>query len=262
MVENLELSLDPNGEHIKLRWSKDDEPPSKPLRLYIDLLRKRSGKVREALNGLNDYVCTNQALEEEKDPEWGRYAGVIKALRQRGQATQLVAESAVVFCPQRYYETHVYIAQIDAFEKAKEYRRAFIARPSARRQCQHFFCLIQHQDEFAWEIATDFDERFNERFCELLAWTEEGQIELLTDLAANSGIGQDLPVALVSPVGSVDKRIAAIEFAEERAGDLRQGIARASDDAVFAAQEEISPLAPCQMRDQPSAEERRFPGPA
>ena len=27
MADKLELSLDPNGEHIKLRWSKEDEPP-------------------------------------------------------------------------------------------------------------------------------------------------------------------------------------------------------------------------------------------
>ena len=33
MADKLELSLDPNGEHIKLRWSKDDELRSKPLRI-------------------------------------------------------------------------------------------------------------------------------------------------------------------------------------------------------------------------------------
>jgi hypothetical protein len=38
MADELELSMDPNGEDIKLRWSKGDEPPSKPLRLDIDLL--------------------------------------------------------------------------------------------------------------------------------------------------------------------------------------------------------------------------------
>ncbi len=86
MAGELELSLDPNGEHIKLRWSKDDEPPSKPLRLDIDLLRKRSRAVREALSALNNYVCGNQSLEEEKDPGWRNYAVVIKTLRQKGQA--------------------------------------------------------------------------------------------------------------------------------------------------------------------------------
>ena len=86
MADEIELSLDPNGDHIKLRWSKDDEPPSKPLRLDIDLLRKRSQAVREALSKLNNYVCANQNLEEEKDPGWRCYAGVLSALRQKGQA--------------------------------------------------------------------------------------------------------------------------------------------------------------------------------
>jgi hypothetical protein len=86
MADELELSLDPNGDHIKLRWSKDDEPPSKPLRLDIDLLRRRSRAVREALCELNSYVCTNQNLEEAKDPGWRCYAGALRALRQKGQA--------------------------------------------------------------------------------------------------------------------------------------------------------------------------------
>lgn len=86
MAGELELNLDPNGEHIKLRWSKDDEPPSKPLRLDIDLLRKRSRAVREALSALNNYVCANQNLEEEKDSGWRNYANIIKTLRQKGQA--------------------------------------------------------------------------------------------------------------------------------------------------------------------------------
>jgi hypothetical protein len=33
MIGVLELRLDPNDKHIKLRWSRDDEPPSKPLLL-------------------------------------------------------------------------------------------------------------------------------------------------------------------------------------------------------------------------------------
>jgi hypothetical protein len=86
MADELELSLDPNGDDIKLRWSKDDEPPSKPLRLDIALLRKRSRDVRDALTALNSYVCTNQKLEEEKDPGWQRYAGILKTLRQKGEA--------------------------------------------------------------------------------------------------------------------------------------------------------------------------------
>ena len=86
MSDTLELTLDPNGEHIKLKWSKDDEPLSKPLRLEIELLRRRSRAVREALSELNSYVCTNQELEEEKDPGWRRYAAVVRKLRQRGQA--------------------------------------------------------------------------------------------------------------------------------------------------------------------------------
>ena len=86
MADELKLSLDPNGEEIKLRWSKDDEPPSKPLRLKIALLRKKSRDVRDALTALNGYVCTNQKLEEEKDPGWQRYAGVLKTLRQKGEA--------------------------------------------------------------------------------------------------------------------------------------------------------------------------------
>jgi hypothetical protein len=86
MAGELELSLDPNGEEIKLRWSRDDEPPSRPLRLNIDLLRKRSRAVREALKALNSYVCGNQQLAEENDPGWRNYAGVIKTLRQKGQA--------------------------------------------------------------------------------------------------------------------------------------------------------------------------------
>ena len=52
MSDTLELTLDPNGEHIKLKWSKDDEPLSKPLRLEIELLRRRSRAVREALSEL------------------------------------------------------------------------------------------------------------------------------------------------------------------------------------------------------------------
>jgi hypothetical protein len=86
MADELEFSLDPNGDDIKLRWSKDDEPPSKPLRLDIALLRKRSRDVRDALTALNSYVCTNQKLEEEKDPGWQRYAGILKTLRQKGEA--------------------------------------------------------------------------------------------------------------------------------------------------------------------------------
>ena len=66
MADKLELSLDPNGEHIKLRWSKEDEPPSKPLRLKSEQLRVRSADVRGALNALNSYVGTNQKFEEEK----------------------------------------------------------------------------------------------------------------------------------------------------------------------------------------------------
>jgi len=54
MADKLELSLDPNGEHIKLRWSKEDEPPSKPLRLKSEQLRVRSADVREALNALTN----------------------------------------------------------------------------------------------------------------------------------------------------------------------------------------------------------------
>jgi hypothetical protein len=86
MADKLELSLDPNGEHIKLRWSKDDEPPSKPLRLKSEQLRVRSADVREALNALNSYVCTNQKFEEEKDPGWRRYADVLRTLREKGEA--------------------------------------------------------------------------------------------------------------------------------------------------------------------------------
>jgi hypothetical protein len=86
MSDTLELTLDPNGEHIKLKWSKDDEPLSKPLRLEIELLRRRSRAVREALSELNSYVCTNQELEEEKDAGWRRYTAVVRKLRQRGQA--------------------------------------------------------------------------------------------------------------------------------------------------------------------------------
>ena len=86
MASTLELSLDPNGEQIKLRWSKDDEPPSKPLRLKSEQLRNRSGDVREALNELNRYICTNEKLEVEKDPGWQRYAKVLKGLRQKGEA--------------------------------------------------------------------------------------------------------------------------------------------------------------------------------
>jgi hypothetical protein len=86
MADKLELSLDPNGEHIKLRWSKDDEPPSKPLRLKSEQLRVRSADVRDALNALNGYVCTNQKFEEERDPGWRRYADVLRGLREKGEA--------------------------------------------------------------------------------------------------------------------------------------------------------------------------------
>ncbi len=86
MADKLEITLDPNGEHIKLKWSKDDEPLSKPVRLKVERLRKRSREVREALNELNNYVCGNQQLEEEKDPGWRRYGEVIKKLRRCGQA--------------------------------------------------------------------------------------------------------------------------------------------------------------------------------
>src|SRR4051812_21447062 len=86
MANELELTLDPNGDHIKLKWSQDDEPPSKPIRLEIELLRRRSRAVREALSELNNYVSTNQKFEEEKDPGWRRYADALRKLRQRGQA--------------------------------------------------------------------------------------------------------------------------------------------------------------------------------
>jgi len=86
MADKLELSLDPNGEHIKLRWSKEDEPPSKPLRLKSEQLRVRSADVRGALNALNSYVGTNQKFEEEKDPRWRRYADVLRTLREKGEA--------------------------------------------------------------------------------------------------------------------------------------------------------------------------------
>ena len=86
MADKLELSLDPNGEHIKLRWSKEDEPPSKPLRLKSEQLRVRSADVRGALNALNSYVRTNQKFEEEKDPGWRRYADVLRTLREKGEA--------------------------------------------------------------------------------------------------------------------------------------------------------------------------------
>ena len=49
-------------------------------------MRKRSRAVREALSALNNYVCGNQTLEEEKDPGWRNYAAIIKTLRQKGQA--------------------------------------------------------------------------------------------------------------------------------------------------------------------------------
>jgi hypothetical protein len=86
MAGELELSLDPNGEHIKLRWSKDDEPPSKPLRLNIDRLRKQSRDIRDVLNELNNYICTNEQFEEGKDPGWQKYKTILKKLRQKGQA--------------------------------------------------------------------------------------------------------------------------------------------------------------------------------
>jgi hypothetical protein len=86
MAGVLELSLDPNGDQIKLRWSTDDEPLSRPLRLSIEKLRKRSGDVRAALTALNSYVRTNQNFEEEKDPGWRNYASALKTLQQRGRA--------------------------------------------------------------------------------------------------------------------------------------------------------------------------------
>ena len=86
MAGALELFLDPNGDEIKLRWSRDDDPPSKPLRLSIDQLRKRSRDVREALTALNRYVCSNQNFEEDKDPGWRNYGRALKALQQRGRA--------------------------------------------------------------------------------------------------------------------------------------------------------------------------------
>jgi hypothetical protein len=86
MGSELELRLDPNDEDVKLRWSKDDEPPSKPLRLKSKQLRIRSGDVREALNALNSYVCTNQKLAEEQDPEWRCYAEILRTLREKGEA--------------------------------------------------------------------------------------------------------------------------------------------------------------------------------
>src|SRR5262245_27624873 len=86
MADALELSLDPNGDQIKLKWSKDDEPWSRPFKLSIDLLRKRSQAIRDALTALNDYVRTNQDLEEEQDRGWRNYASVLKTLRQKGQA--------------------------------------------------------------------------------------------------------------------------------------------------------------------------------
>src|SRR5215467_4000675 len=86
MGSGLELSLDPNDEDIKLRWSKDDEPPSKPLRLKSKQLRIRSGDVREALSALNSYVRTNEKFEQENDPGWQRYAEILRALREKGEA--------------------------------------------------------------------------------------------------------------------------------------------------------------------------------
>jgi hypothetical protein len=85
MGSGLELSLDPNDEDIKLRWSKDDEPPSKPLRLKSKQLRIRSGDVREALSALNSYVRTNEKFEQENDPGWQRYAEILRALREKGR---------------------------------------------------------------------------------------------------------------------------------------------------------------------------------
>ena len=86
MPGELELNLDPNGDHIKLWWKAEDEPPSKPLRLSRDKLRKRSGEVREALNKLNAYVCKNQKLQEESDPGWQHYSEILRTLRQKGRA--------------------------------------------------------------------------------------------------------------------------------------------------------------------------------
>jgi len=86
MPAQLELMLDPNGSEIKVMWSKNHGPFSKPLKLPSALLRDRSREVRSALSALNAYIRTNQNLEEEKDPGWRRYAGVVKELRQQGQA--------------------------------------------------------------------------------------------------------------------------------------------------------------------------------
>src|SRR6516162_1642572 len=89
MADKLELSLDPNGEHIKLRWSKEDEPPSKPLRLKSEQLRVRSADVRGALNALNSYVGTNQKFEEEKTLDGDATpmsSDVLRTLREKGEA--------------------------------------------------------------------------------------------------------------------------------------------------------------------------------
>ena len=65
------MSLDPNGEHIKLRWSKDDEPPS-PNNNYG---RQRAGSyVRmEEGNGAFDEIASKlfqiDAAHREPCPE-------------------------------------------------------------------------------------------------------------------------------------------------------------------------------------------------
>jgi hypothetical protein len=86
MPTQLELMLDPNGDEIKVTWHRGSGPFSKPLKLSSALMSRRSHDVRAALSELNAYVRTNQNLDEEKDPGWKRYVGVLKELQQRGAA--------------------------------------------------------------------------------------------------------------------------------------------------------------------------------
>src|SRR6516165_4072366 len=86
MPTPFELMLDPNGDEIKVTWHRGSGPFSKPLKLSSALMSRRSHDVRAALSELNAYVRTNQNLDEEKDPGWKRYVGVLKELQQRGAA--------------------------------------------------------------------------------------------------------------------------------------------------------------------------------
>lgn len=83
--EEIELDLAPNGNEVKVRWKIRSSSWSKTLKIDATLLKHRSKSVRSDLDRLNEYVRSNQSLDEARDPGWASYSEIVRNLQESGR---------------------------------------------------------------------------------------------------------------------------------------------------------------------------------